>query len=193
MLKFQKSILIAIAFVLLTGFWGDDEETPADKRKEIQEMRAETLADLYKYQPQAKGEIKSAAGYAVFSNFGMNLFLVSTARGGGVAHDKATGKDTYMKMFSAGGGIGLGVKDFRGIFIFQTKGALENFINSGWQAGGQADADAKVEDEGVSAGSVAGTALDVAPGVRFYQLTETGLALQATIQGTKYYKDDDLN
>ena len=128
MLKFQKSILIAIAFVLLTGFWGDDEETPADKRKEIQDNALRmTLADLYKYQPQAKGEIKSAAGYAVFSNFGMNLFLVSTARGGGVAHDNSSGKDTYMKMFSAGGGIGLGVKDFRGIFIFQTKGALDEF------------------------------------------------------------------
>ena len=189
MLKLQKSILVAVAFVLLTGFWGDDEETPADKRKEIQEMRSDTLADLYKYQPQAKGEIKSAAGYAVFSNLGVNLLLLSTARGGGVAHDNTTGKDTYMKMFSAGGGIGLGVKDFRGIFIFQTKGALSDFINSGWQAGGQADADAKVEDEGITAG----TALDIAPGVRFYQLTETGLALQATVQGAKYYKDDDLN
>lgn len=26
-----------------------------------------------------------------------------------------------------------------------------------------------------------------------YQLTENGLALQATIQGTKYFKNDDLN
>lgn len=136
---FKKSILIAVAFVLLTGFWGDDDETPADKRKEIQKMRSETLSDLYRYQPQAKDEIKNSAGYAVFSNFGMNLLLLSTARGGGVAHDKASGKDTYMKMFSAGGGIGMGVKDFRGIFIFQTKSALDNFINSGWTAGGQAD------------------------------------------------------
>jgi len=29
--------------------------------------------------------------------------------------------------------------------------------------------------------------------VALYQLTETGLALQATIQGTKYFKDDELN
>jgi hypothetical protein len=31
------------------------------------------------------------------------------------------------------------------------------------------------------------------PGVNLYQLTENGLALQAIIQGTKYFKNDDLN
>ena len=30
-------------------------------------------------------------------------------------------------------------------------------------------------------------------GIRVYQLTESGLALQATIQGTKYWKDPELN
>jgi hypothetical protein len=39
----------------------------------------------------------------------------------------------------------------------------------------------------------AATALSVAPGVELYQLTENGLALEATIQGTKYFKDDALN
>jgi hypothetical protein len=36
-------------------------------------------------------------------------------------------------------------------------------------------------------------AATVVEGVSIYQLTENGLALQATLQGTKYYKDDDLN
>ena len=36
-------------------------------------------------------------------------------------------------------------------------------------------------------------AIDVAPGIRLYQMTEKGLALQATIQGTKYWQDDVLN
>ena len=30
-------------------------------------------------------------------------------------------------------------------------------------------------------------------GVELYQLTKNGLALQATLQGTKYWKDRDLN
>ena len=35
--------------------------------------------------------------------------------------------------------------------------------------------------------------LAVAPDVELYQITENGLALEATIQGTKYFKDSDLN
>jgi hypothetical protein len=30
-------------------------------------------------------------------------------------------------------------------------------------------------------------------GITVYQLTKSGLALQATIKGTKYWKDDELN
>ncbi len=36
-------------------------------------------------------------------------------------------------------------------------------------------------------------AVNVAPGIRLYQITQMGLALQATIQGTKFWKDDELN
>jgi hypothetical protein len=35
--------------------------------------------------------------------------------------------------------------------------------------------------------------MEVAPGVWVYQITKNGLALQLTLQGTKYYTDDDLN
>jgi hypothetical protein len=66
---------------------------------------------------------------------------------------------------------------------------LKSFVNSGWEASAQADAAAKAGEKG---GAAAG-AITVAPGVSLYQLTENGLALQATIQGTKYYKNDDLN
>ena len=41
--------------------------------------------------------------------------------------------------------------------------------------------------------AAAAAAIDVAPGIKLYQITETGLAVQATVQGTKYMKDDELN
>ena len=94
-----------------------------------------------------------------------------------------------MKMVTGGIGIGLGIKDFRGVFVFATREAMNNFIEHGWEAGGQADAAAKAGDKG---GAYAG-AVTVAPGVKLYQITASGLALQATIQGTKYWKDDELN
>ena len=36
-------------------------------------------------------------------------------------------------------------------------------------------------------------AVSVSPGVWLYQLTDDGLALEATVKGAKYYKDDALN
>ena len=99
------------------------------------------------------------------------------------------GKGTYMKMYSAGVGVGLGVKKYYGIFIFKTKSAFNNFVEDGWQAGGQADASAKDDKQG---GSIDG-AISISPDISFYQVTKKGLVLQATIQGTKYWKDKDLN
>ncbi len=183
----------AISCVLALGLVGLIRpalaDTPAQQRAEIQKMRATTLERLYKVHPAARADVQKSAGYAVFSNVGINLILLSAAGGSGVAHDNRSGKDVYMKMVSGGFGIGLGVKDFRGVFVFSTTDKLNQFTNSGWEASAQADAAAKAGDKG---GAAAG-AITVAPGVNLYQLTENGLALQATIQGTKYFKNDDLN
>lgn len=188
---YRMHILAAVAVgIFLSGFTGlAVAASPEEKRKEVRKMRSETLVKLYKVHPLAKGDIQKAVGYAVFSNIGINLILFSAAGGSGVAHDNRTGKDIYMKMVSGGVGFGLGVKDFRGIFVFSTAKAFKQFVESGWAADAQADAAAKSGEKG---GAAAG-AIAVAPGVDLYQLTETGLALQATIQGTKYYKDDELN
>ncbi len=188
--KLSAILLSFLSFFMLSGFLGiGDDQTPKEERKEILNMRQSTLNDLYKEVPGAKKLIQNSIGYAVFSNVGINLLVVSTANGSGVAHSKKSGKDTYMKMFSAGVGIGAGVKDFRGVFIFSTQKAFNDFVNKGWQASSQADAAAKSDKKG----DAVAAAIDVGPGIKLFQLTEAGLALQATIQGTKYWKDEDLN
>lgn len=178
-----------ILLALLTGCMAPKGDTVAEKQQAVQNMRSKTLAQLYEIHPYAKNQIDEAVGYAVFSNVGINLFLLSTASGWGIARDNKTGQETYMKMYSAGIGPGLGVKDFRGVFIFTSKSALSRFVEDGWDASAQADAAAKSADKGDAwAGAV-----DVAPGIKLYQLTQHGLALQATIQGTKFWKDDELS
>ena len=185
-----STIMVALlSFFFLTGFFGPDGDNPDEQRKTIQTMKQDTLNDLYTYHPAAKESVANAVGYAVFSNTGINLLLLSTANGWGVAHNNETGKETYMKMWSGGVGIGAGVKDFRGVFVFTTKDAFETFVESGWQAGAQADAAAKAGEKGGAADS----SIDVAPGVELYQLTKNGIAVQVTVQGTKYWKNDDLN
>ena len=183
-------VRLILVVSLLFGFAGGSiADSPGEKRAEILKTRAETLARLYKVHPAAKAQIEKAYGYAVFSNIGVNLILLSAAGGSGVAHDNRTGRNTFMKMASGGIGLGLGVKDFRGIFVFSSEKAFTRFVNSGWEAGAHADAVAKAGRKG---GSAEG-AVTVAPGVALYQLTENGLALEATIQGTKYFKDHALN
>ena len=164
-------------------------ETPEEERSEILKEKQESLSMLYKQHPQTKSHISSAYGYATFQNFGINLLLISTERGSGVAHNNKSGKDTFMKMFSGGVGPGLGVKDFRSVLIFDNKEVFDSFIEKGWEASAQADAAAQSDDKGAAAdGSVTAQS-----GMTLYQLTQNGLALQATVQGTKYWKDEDLN
>ena len=176
--------ILALVFLSVNVALADN---PAEEKAKIDKAAAQTLSDLYKLQPGAKAAISGAAGYAVFKSFGTNLLIVSTASGAGVATSKS--QKTYMKMISAGGGLGVGVKDFRVIFVFATDDAFNNFLNSGWNASAQTDAAAKA---GASGGAFSG-AVEISPGVYVYQITKNGLALQLTLQGTKYYKDDDLN
>jgi len=164
-------------------------DSPDQKRDKSRKMAAETLQDLYKLQPTSQAAIQKSAGYAVFNNMGTNLLLLSTARGAGIAVNNKTKQETFMKMISAGAGLGIGVKDYRVIFVFGNEKALAHFLDSGWSGSAQTDAAAKAGSKG---GAYSG-AVEVAPDVWVYQITKNGLALQLTLQGTKYYKDDDLN
>jgi hypothetical protein len=132
--KFLALITAATATTLLAGCMSPKGDTASDKRAEARNMRSETLAKLYAAEPGAKAQIAKAKGYAVFSNVGVNVILLSGGSGWGIARDNATGRDSYMKMASAGIGLGLGVKDFRGVFVFTSRGAMESFIESGWEA-----------------------------------------------------------
>ncbi len=180
-------LLAGMAVVMFSGFWSG--KTVDQQRAERQQVMNETMQLLYKHAPEAKEMVANSYGYAAFSNVGVNLVLLSAEGGMGMAHDNKTGKNTYMNMASGGVGFGLGIKDFRAVFLFENKEVFDQFVNKGWEANAQADAAAKLADKG----DAISLAITVAPGVKLYKLTQNGLALQATIQGTKYWKDGDLN
>jgi len=175
------------AIIMFSGFWSG--KTLEDQRLDRLQASNETLQLLYQHAPEAREMLANSYGYAAFSNIGVKLILLSAEGGTGVAHVNGTGQNIYMNMASGGAGFGLGIKDFRAVFLFKDKAAFEQFVNEGWEANAQADAAAKLADKG----DAVGAAITVAPGVRLYKLTQNGLALQATIQGTKYWKDGDLN
>lgn len=177
-----------IVSLCLAGCSTTKGKTPQEQRQTVQAMRAQVLSDLYKIHPIAKSEIAASSGYAVFSNANINLMFASFGGGYGVVENKKNKKTVYMKMGEVGFGLGLGLKDFRAVFIFKNQKTLDNFIDNGWEFGGHADAAAKAGDKG---GAVGGEAL--LNGVTIYQITENGLTLQATLKGTKYWKDEALN
>ena len=166
------------------------EGTPDEQRAEIRKVRDQSLAELYKVQPSARGHVEQAAGYAVFSNFGVKILVAGGGSGRGIAVDSKSKKETFMKMAEVQAGLGIGVKNFRLIWVFEKKADLDRFVNSGWEIGAQTTASAKVAGQGAS---VFAGAVSVMPGVWLYQLTDDGLALELTAKGTKYYRDDDLN
>jgi lipid-binding SYLF domain-containing protein len=178
-------LLIAI---VLCGCATTRGNTPQEKRHAILDMKQEVLSKLYKTHPEAKSQIVNAPGYGVFSDANVNLIFASFGGGYGVVKNNKTGKHTYMKMGELGIGLGLGVKDFRAVFIFHDEPTMQKFIESGWEFGGHADAAAKAGDKGAAVGGEA-----LFDNITVYQLTESGLALQATVKGTKYWKDKDLN
>lgn len=162
--------------------------TLAEKRANMMAMHDEVLADLYRMTPYAQKMVNGARGYGVFSNAQINLIFAAAGTGNGVVIDNQTSKRTYMKMGEAGVGFGLGVKDFRAVFVFHTEKALTDFVEIGWQVTAEADAAAKAADKGkeLSGGLTIGD-------VTIFQMTESGLVLHATLKGLKYWKDPELN
>jgi len=186
--KLRVWISIIFALTLLTAV-PSFAKTKEQKQAAVRKGAEQTLAKLYAVRPSAKAKIKAAAGYAAFSNIGTKIFLTGGGKGQGLAFDNSTQKVTYMKMLEIQVGLGMGIKKFRTIFVFETKGAMDDFVNNGWEFGSQATAAAKSGSKG---GSYQG-AVQVREGVWLYQLTDKGLALELTGKGTKYYKDDELN
>jgi len=163
-------------------------EDKATAQAELRVMRKDALDQLYKENPQAKKEVRSAAGYGVFGVTGAQVLILGGSGGRGIVRHNLTGRDTYMRVGSVSAGLGIGFKDIRTILIFKHRDVLQQFLEKGWVFSGEATAVAKSDGKGNATQDLA-TPL----GITVYQLTKAGLMANGTIQGTKYWKDEDLN
>jgi len=187
----MRLLIAALTSVALLALCGPVQAAgKADRQQEIRKTTQQTLARLYAIRPSAQKAVQSAAGYAVFSNFGMKVFLAGGGSGKGMVVDNTTKKETFMKMAEIQAGLGFGVKKFRLVWVFEKKSDMDKFVNAGWELGAQSTAAAQVSGQGAD---VFAGAVSVTPGVWLYQITDDGLALELTAKGTKYYKDDELN
>ena len=190
MRTFITSMLVVICLGLSACSTTPQSQYQIDEqRASVRDMASQTLAQLYQANPGSRNAIRNAAGYAVFSDFGLKILFLGGAKGAGLAVNNRTGQETFMKMVQLQPGLGLGANNFRLVFVFDTPEAFNNFVTSGWQFGANMMAAAKSKTEG---GAFSG-AVSVSPGVHLYQLTESGLIVGVSVTGAKYYKDDELN
>ncbi len=187
-IKIITSALVLATIVAVSGCASMGQGTIAEKREAILTMQDVALAKLYKEKPDVRAQIETAPGYAVFSNANVNVIFVSAGTGYGVVNDNATGRQVYMNMAEGGVGLGIGAKDYRIVMVFHSRKAMDYFEKNGWTAGGNADATAKAGQKGVS---VEGEGY--LGDITVYTLTESGLSLQATVKGTKFWVDKALN
>lgn len=188
MTTLKKMTAIGLLLFVAAGMAQAQSDKEAG-RAEVRKSTNAVLNKLYKVQPAARKIIAAAPGHAVFSNFGMKILFAGGGTGNGIAVNRETGQETFMKMMEVQAGLGIGIKKFGLVFVFQDRRALDNFISAGWEASAQTSAEALTDGKGVALKG----AFMVSPGVWVYQVAEDGLALDATIKGTKYFRNDDLN
>lgn len=181
-------VLFVISLSLQGGCKSPGGSSLQEKRTSVQEMRTNTLSELHRRNPEIEGRVNNAPGYAVFSNYGLKFLIAGGGNGYGVAHDNKSGRDTYMRMGEVNVGLGFGAKDVRVLFVFNTERAMRDFVEKGWDFGGDAEAGAKLKNEGAEVTK----AVSVGD-IDIYQFAKNGATLQATVGGTKYWKDKDLN
>lgn len=202
---------LAIAFVTtLAGCATPRGGSIIEKQSYVRHMHDDTLAELYHIRPDLRSRIESSAGYGVFSNVNIHLLILSSGHGYGLVMDNTTGHETYMRLFELGVGLGAGLKDFRAVFVFPSEVVLRTFVEKGWEFGAEAEAAATSGNAGGAAATQASTtgktasagtatkagasgASSASGGIEIYRITAAGIALQATVAGTKYWPDGKLN
>jgi lipid-binding SYLF domain-containing protein len=186
---FRRNLLIGVLALAVfgsgPGFAQDKQQQNVEKQKADMRARAdEALQKLFKEVEGSKQLYDKAAGSAVISVTKAGFF-VSGSGGSGVAVDKATKQNTYMKMGSAGAGLSFGAEKFDMVFLFQTKDRLNEFISGGWDSAAAAKATAGKDSAGVAS--------DFFDGQIIYTLSDKGLMASADVSGTKFWADEDLN
>lgn len=169
-----------------------DVQGVSEKRTAQQEVRDEAnqvLARLYAAHPGTRIQVEHAAGHAVFRTFGMKVLVAGGGSGHGIAIDHASRRETYMRMVELQAGLGFGAGKLDLVWVFGTQAAFNDFVTKGFEIGGQGTLAAQLDGSG---GGISG-AVQVSDNVWVYQLTESGLAAELTVKGTRYYRDTKLN
>jgi lipid-binding SYLF domain-containing protein len=166
-----------------------DQAAKEQDRQKILAMKDITLTDLYRLKPEAKEVIEKAEGYAVFDATGLYVVLYVGIAGRGVLIDNSNSEATYMTMARAGTGPGVGYQKFRSLIVFKNKMLLDTFKT----VGGDIGASGHLVVKGFGMGGGIGGEMSFDPMLSVYQITDHGLAAEASWGATAFVPDPLLN
>ena len=187
--RLPRLLSIAIAGGLVAGCVSPKGITPDEQRNHTHEVYQETLDQFYAAQPSLRDLVKQAAGHVVFTSVDGQYLLFGGGNGFGMAVDEKTGSRTYLKRLELGLGFGLGIRSYRTLIVFRDQGTLDRLLEAGWDLGGDATAALQAGEKGGSA-AMAGNPRS---GVQVWEFTESGVIAKLAVNGSKAWRNADLN
>jgi len=184
-LRFVTLGVLATSLLASGAFAKEDKAT---QQAEVQKKTEAALERFYKAKPELKDATAKAPGYGIFTTYGFS-FVIGGGGGAGLVHDNKTKHNTYRKVGGASAGLQRGASQTEVLIVFKTAGAMNNFINKGWTAGGAARASA-----GAGSATAGGGKGETEMGeADTYTMTKNGLELGLAAGVSKFWKDKDLN
>lgn len=153
-------------------------EERAQKREDINRAAQETIEKLVEREPELQDKIDASMGYFVAEISAATAALVGGGSGIGVLYDKEDSTRTYMNVRRYDLGLGLGVRRFRMLILFNDREGLEDFRRGGWES--TVGAETAAGDAGAIGVSDVQRAQRYDFSVHF--LTETGMHAAASIR-----------
>lgn len=161
----------------------EDDLIMAERRQELIREADRALDALRRQNELAAALMEAAYGHAVFNTTKGGL-IVTGAGGTGVARSNI-GDVTFMRLGSAGIGLGAGFENYKLVLLFEDEDTYSRFVSGQWD--GSLSAQAAAGSEGVAAHE------QFIGGIRAFRLTDGGLMAQVDATAMRFWPVDRLN
>jgi hypothetical protein len=116
------------------------------ERQAIDQMAEDVLTVLFREIDSSYAFFEEAYGYAIFDKFSLSL---SKSPGGmGVLVEIDSGKRQYLDLGTGGINLGLGVRQYQAVFLFEAEDDLRAFASKGSRAESSSQGSALEPDSG---------------------------------------------
>lgn len=177
-LRYSNYLIVGLLFLFATACSSIPVEERAQKREDINRSAEETIDKLVEQEPGLQEKVDASVGHFVAEISAATAAIVGGGSGIGVLYDKEGSTRTYMNVRRYDLGLGLGVRKFRMLILFNDREGLEDFRRGGWESTVRAE---------TAAGSAGAVGVSLPGRAELYDfsvhfLTEAGVHAAASIR-----------